>query len=295
MLALTLVAASCAQAQEVELGYQWRKGDAAEVSIVVEGRGEARQLEAALPLSLSAAIEAREEVTRLSTGGTAIITTTWKSADLVVDGEKVSVPTGKTVLEKKVGRLGESHWSRTRGKPPTARREGSARALGVEHLALLDLLVEQVEYPLLPPYAVEVDGTWETRETADFGGEQIQLRQTTRLASVGTGAEAGLCQLETTIEGPLQFTVPAEELRFTGKIAGTIDRSFDNTAGRLNSGEGLFEFDLRANPTWLGALPAADDEPIPPTDGEIAGGAPLEGVPDLFRLKMTFMVRVTRQ
>lgn len=290
----TLAAGSRAQGQQLTLRYVWQKGDTAAVSIVVEGSGEARELDQVAPLSLSAAIEAQEKVTRLSTGATAIITTTWQEADIVVDGERVSLTPAKTVMEKKVGSLGEGYWSRTRGRARPARIRRDRLALDAEHLALIDLLVEQVEYPLLAPHPVKEQDTWETREMADFGGEQVRLSKTSKLVSLGTGRQAGLCYLETTINAPLAFTVPEEGLRFSGKIAGTITNTFDNARGRLHSGEGVLEFDLRANPAWADLDLSAVGEPSAP-GSEGAAAEPPEAPLDLFRLRMRLMVRVTRE
>jgi len=293
---LLLSAAPGVRAQGLTLRYQWQKGDTAATTIVVEGRGEARQVKAVVPLSLSAAIEAREEVARLSTGETAVITTTWQSADLVIDGDKVSLVPGEAVLEKRIGSLGEGYWSRSRGRGPSVRAEREPVLLDAEHLALIDLLVEQVEYPLLSPQPVKVDDTWEVREPADFGGQKVELRKTIKLLSVGTGAEAGVCHLETTIAAPISFDLPGEGLHLAGKIGGTFSCVFDNAHGRLSSGEGMFEFDLAANPVeGAVGLPPAGEPNVPATEG--GGGKENEEAAgtDLFRLKMQFMVRVTRK
>jgi hypothetical protein len=276
----------------IELRYVWEEGSVARVRTKVEGIGVVRESGVEQRMRMSAEIVSREEVDRAGPSGDATLITVWESAAFNINGETASFAPETATVEKRVGESGEVYWAKERGRDRAARQGEGTFAVDTRQLALLDMLVEQVQYLRLPRQPVVLGEEWRSMDRVETTDVRGWMQKTSEIEAVGEGADKGTCSIRTSITAPLEFALEQEDLLFRGKVTGNIAHDFDSARGRLNSATGSLAIELRA--TWPGGPPPETPlETAEPPRAEAPSINADDSAP--FLVNIQFQVRVERE
>ncbi|MGD8240108.1 MAG: hypothetical protein PVH68_16250 [Armatimonadota bacterium] len=279
----------------VQLRYEWARGEAARVRTRVEGRGTVREAGVEHSMTMSANLVAREQVTGVGAGGDATVTTIWESATFNINGRVATFAPETARLDKRVGQSGKVYWRQERGRDRAAREGPGAFTVDTRQLAVLDFLVQQVQYLRLPAAPVALDEKWGDMEQVDMPDLRGYMQKISQLTALRGGAEEGTCAIRSSLTAPLELALApgADELVLRGKATGNMAHNFDYRRGRLNSASGTLSLDLRAR------MPGEPPPPPPmaPPEPSMEGASVADEADDTapFMLRMQFEVRVERE
>jgi hypothetical protein len=277
----------------VQLQYVWQEGSVALVTTRVEGMGVVREVGEEQRMTMWAEIVAREEVSRVGPQGDATLTTVWESATFSINGQKASFQPQTARLEKRVGPSGKVYWTREQGWEQAARQGMGAFTIDTGQLALLDLLVHQVQYLRLPAQPVAAGEKWQDMERIETPDVRGYMQEVSELAALGTGPGGGTCTIHSSLTAPLELVLAPDELLLRGKATGKIAHSFDVARGQLRTATGTLTLELRA------ALPGGLPTPAPVAPPQPLGAAApaAEGADDAApaMLQIQLEVRVERE
>lgn len=239
-----------------ELCYRWEAGRVRQCQVKITGTGQVRSPEGLQPFRLQGTMHATERVTKVGPGGVATLETTWDQADFEIYGQKGSLAPGVARTERMITPWGTEQSFRTFGRPQAA-TQGKGFLVDVDQLALLDLLVEQVQWPLFPREPVEENQTWRMEERLpEEGMDGSQTRDTT-LVKLSSAANEVTAELKTEVNASVSFGL--EGLGgLNGKAQGRAQQFFACRRGELDRATGTFQMELLAT---LPAEPAPDDGP----------------------------------
>jgi hypothetical protein len=165
-----------------------------------------------------------------------------------------------------------------RGRSRAARR-GQGFLIDTDQLALVDLLVEQLQWPVFPRHPVEEGQQWRTAEALPT--EELDARQTrdTTLVRLTGDAQDLRAELQTDVDASLSMEL-GEIGSLAGKVVGKGTQVFHCRRGELEQARGTFQLELAAVP--------------PESDSRTAAGEEVEA-PGRFALSAEFAVEVSYQ
>lgn len=275
LAAVVLCSAAFPAGAGERLRYRWGPGNTRQCRIQVSGSGHVRTPEGTQPFRLDGKMETTERVARVGAGGVATLETTWDKAEFQIHGQQGSLAPGEAVCERRITPWGTVQAVRTRGRAKAARR-GAGFAIDTDQLVLIDLLVEQLQWPVLPRHEVDEGQTWRTEEALPLEELKAQQERDTRLVRFVADGEKLLAELHIDLRASLSLEL-GEIGSLAGKATGTGTQMFRCRGGELDRATGTFKLELIA-------MPSEDQPPA------AEAGADAEG---LFGLFAEFAIEVS--